>query len=127
MNEVDGPNEKESIAALLHWGPAVVIIDAGPSWQYYGGKGILRSSQCGKAQNHAVLLVGYDYTGSVPYYIIKNSWGPKWGDKGFIKLEAGKNTCSIAKTLTLCCTLNKCDPFNDAKDLVGRPNSEKCI
>lgn len=115
----------EKVAALLHWGPAVVIIDAGHSWQHYS-KGILRSTQCGKTQNHAVLLVGYDYTGPVPFYIIKNSWGSKWGENGFIRLEAGKNTCAIAKSLTFCCTL-RCGDLDTTLKMADRPNSEGCV
>jgi C1A family cysteine protease len=30
---------------------------------------------------HAVLLVGYDKTKQV--YIVRNSWGPNWGDRGY--------------------------------------------
>lgn len=30
---------------------------------------------------HAVLLVGYDKTRQV--YIVRNSWGPTWGDRGY--------------------------------------------
>ena len=30
--------------------------------------------------NHAVVIIGYDSDGN---YIVKNSWGTSWGDKGF--------------------------------------------
>lgn len=30
--------------------------------------------------NHAVIIVGYDADGN---YIIKNSWGPTWGENGY--------------------------------------------
>eukprot|EP00744_Colponema_vietnamica_P007001 GILI01010113.1.p1 GENE.GILI01010113.1~~GILI01010113.1.p1 ORF type:complete len:488 (-),score=181.90 GILI01010113.1:18-1481(-) len=37
--------------------------------------------------NHAVMAVGYGTEDSKPYYLVKNSWGPGWGDKGFIKVK----------------------------------------
>ncbi len=30
----------------------------------------------------AMLLVGYDFTGPTPYWIIRNSWGTGWGTEG---------------------------------------------
>lgn len=33
---------------------------------------------------HAVMAVGYDDTEK--YFIIRNSWGPEWGDKGYFKM-----------------------------------------
>uniref|UniRef100_A0A7N0UH74 Peptidase C1A papain C-terminal domain-containing protein n=1 Tax=Kalanchoe fedtschenkoi TaxID=63787 RepID=A0A7N0UH74_KALFE len=41
-----------------------------------------------KELNHFITLVGYDTTpDGRKYWITKNSWGTKWGDKGFEKLE----------------------------------------
>ena len=41
--------------------------------------------------NHAVLLIGYDEDGN---YIIKNSWGKLWGDKGYAKIDR-QSPCGI--------------------------------
>jgi len=37
--------------------------------------------------DHAVLLVGYDDTNSLPYWVIKNSWGPSYGEEGFFRVS----------------------------------------
>ena len=41
--------------------------------------------------NHTVLAVGYGVENSIPYWLIKNSWGAEWGDNGYFKMEMGKN------------------------------------
>jgi cathepsin H len=51
--------------------------------------------------NHAVLAVGYDETSdadgsTLPFFIVKNSWGDKWGDKGFFRIKKGVNMCGLA-------------------------------
>jgi len=57
--------------------------------------GILREQDCKcseekKTVNHAVALVGYgkvdDNKDCIGYWLVKNSWGPNWGDGGFFKL-----------------------------------------
>jgi len=42
---------------------------------------------------HDVCIVGYDTTGEVPYWIVKNSWGSSWGEDGFFRIKMGE--CSI--------------------------------
>lgn len=45
--------------------------------------------------DHAVLLIGYGKDDGVPYWLIKNSWSYRWGDRGFIKIRQG--LCGIEK------------------------------
>jgi len=74
--------------------PISVAIEADkPVFQHYTG-GVLTSSDCGQQLDHGVLAVGYGVEKSLlgketPYWKIKNSWGDKWGDKGYIRIARG--------------------------------------
>ncbi|CAI7847183.1 unnamed protein product [Closterium sp. NIES-53] len=51
--------------------------------------------------DHVMLAVGYNYEGAGQwnkYFILKNSWGPQWGEGGYmrIKMENGPfGTCGM--------------------------------
>ena len=64
--------------------PVSVAIEADQrEFQLYAG-GVF-DAECGTALDHGVLVVGYGTEGKLPYWIVKNSWGPEWGDHGFIR------------------------------------------
>jgi len=90
-------DESGLMAALHQFGPLSVIVNA-QTWNDYT-TGIY-DADCSGAWNqldHAVQLVGYDSTGSSPYWKVKNSWGVEaWGEGGFIRLPMGVNACGIA-------------------------------
>ena len=72
--------------------PTSVGVDA-QNWSFYGG-GVF--SDCGGSIDHGVLAVGY----TEDYWIVKNSWGPGWGESGYIRLAMG-NTCAILESASL--------------------------
>jgi cathepsin B len=41
---------------------------------------------------HAVKIVGWGKEGAVNYWIVANSWGPKWGEKGYFRIAFGECT-----------------------------------
>ena len=67
----------------------------------YTGKvsGVL---ECSATSNHAVVIVGYgtDATTGLQYWKIRNSWGTRWGESGYIKVQRNAgNLCGIAKSV----------------------------
>ncbi|XP_038611070.1 cathepsin O isoform X2 [Tachyglossus aculeatus] len=90
--------EDEMAKVLLSFGPLAVIVDA-VSWQDYLGGIIQHHCSSGEA-NHAVLITGYDKSGSIPYWIVRNSWGSSWGVNGYAHVKMGANICGIADSVS---------------------------
>jgi hypothetical protein len=62
-------------------------------------------NQCSTTKiNHAVTVVGYGTQNGMPYWLVKNSWGPNWGDNGYIRIRRGTNECGIGGN----CVVTEC-------------------
>jgi hypothetical protein len=55
---------------------------------FFYKSGVITSEKCGTKVNHAVLLIGYgtDSASKKDYWLLKNSLGTSWGEKGFFKI-----------------------------------------
>jgi len=82
------------LQSLLNIGPASVCLAADAFQTYQGG--VLTS--CPGSIDHCVQAVGYD-TGN-NFWIVRNSWGPNWGEGGYIRIQMGQNLCQIAADVT---------------------------
>jgi len=66
----------------------------------YNG-GIINSAKCGTNLDHGVLVVGFgtDASAGGDYWLLKNSWGPSWGESGFFRLartnKDGPGICGL--------------------------------
>ncbi|KAJ4462940.1 putative Dipeptidyl peptidase 1 [Paratrimastix pyriformis] len=60
--------------------------------------------------NHVVLLTGWgtDPVTNTPYWIIRNSWGTSWGERGYARILRGNNEISIeGKAATMRTVLDR--------------------
>lgn len=83
-------NETSLMIAVSHQVVSVGIEADQQAFQFYSG-GIFDGT-CGTNLDHGVSVVGYGPN----YWIVRNSWGPNWGEEGYIRLIRGKNQCGIA-------------------------------
>ncbi|KAF2904126.1 hypothetical protein ILUMI_02049 [Ignelater luminosus] len=91
-----GQSEDALKSAVATVGPISVLINAEDIGNYNGG--VYDNPNCDPNQlNHAVLAVGYGSEGGKDYWIVKNSWGPGYGENGYIRMSRNKNNqCGIA-------------------------------
>jgi len=83
----------------LQTGPVSVAIDAsGYQFNHYES-GTLQADNCKTNLDHAVNIVGYGSDSNGKFWLLRNSWGAGWGDKGYIKFArtdaTGPGTCGV--------------------------------
>ncbi|XP_039014599.1 cysteine protease XCP1-like [Hibiscus syriacus] len=98
-HDVPKNDEQSLLKALAHQPLSVAIEASGRDFQFYSG-GVF-NGLCGTELDHGVAVVGYGTSKGVDYIIVKNSWGPRWGEKGYVrmKMKTGKpeGLCGINK------------------------------
>jgi cathepsin L len=96
-------NDYTALMTAVHdKGPISISVAAGGlGWQLYGG-GVFSDTGtigCGFVVDHAVQLVGYGIDSDM-YWIVRNSWGGSWGEKGYMRVKRygeGSEPCGMDK------------------------------
>merc|ERR1719464_31791 len=80
---------KEYLLPSIAVKPNTVGVNANnPAFLFYKSGVITTSSLCTLSKTtHVVVIVGYESTGDTPYWLVKNSFGTKWGEDGYVKIE----------------------------------------
>mmetsp|Transcript_120340 Transcript_120340/g.236501 ORF Transcript_120340/g.236501 Transcript_120340/m.236501 type:complete len:459 (+) Transcript_120340:66-1442(+) len=95
--DVRGKSEMALMQAVAMQPVSIAIEADKQAFQLYRS-GILDTPACGTQLDHGVLVVGYGTEDGQDYWIVKNSWGPAWGEQGYIRLArgvAGAGQCGI--------------------------------
>ena len=95
------PNDQISLKGAVSQQPVAIAIEADTRYFQSYSSGVLTSSSCGTSLDHGVLIVGYGAENGIDYWLVKNSWGTSWGDKGYVKIARTDSTndagiCGIA-------------------------------
>ena len=100
-------SEVAMMEEIYRAGPIMVAFDAPSSLFYYQG-GVYtgaapphegpttRDLHPWEKTNHAVIAVGWGVSeNGTKYWIIKNTWGPEWGENGYFRIRRGTDECGI--------------------------------
>jgi C1A family cysteine protease len=83
----DVPATEDIKQALVSHGPVAAAVYVTDAFQNYAG-GVFDENATGRI-NHAVVIVGWDDARSA--WHVRNSWGPDWGEDGYIWMRYGGN------------------------------------
>ncbi|KAK1422363.1 hypothetical protein QVD17_25436 [Tagetes erecta] len=117
--DVPKNNEQSLMKAVAHQ-PVSVAIDAGDEdFQFYS-EGVF-TGKCGTELDHGVAAVGYGTTlDGTQYWIVKNSWGSEWGEKGYIRMQRNisdkRGLCGIAMDASYPIKKDANNPKSSLKD-----------
>jgi C1A family cysteine protease len=79
-----------AMKSALQSQPISVGIQANkPVFSHYT-TGVITDASCGHMMDHAVVAVGFGSEGGQEYFLVRNSWGPTWGDQGYVKIGVAK-------------------------------------
>jgi len=95
---ISGKGEAD-LERLLSEGAVSVALDATVLQSYRGG---VIDAPSSSNTNHAVTVVALstDCGGRAPQcWVVKNSWGAGWGEKGYFRVVKGKNSIGVANAV----------------------------
>ncbi|XP_051212909.1 cysteine protease 1-like [Lolium perenne] len=98
FEDVPANDELSLKKAVAHQPVSVAIEAGGREFQLYES-GVF-TGRCGTQLDHAVVAVGYGTEeDGREYWIVRNSWGPGWGEGGYVRMErnASATTGNVGK------------------------------
>jgi C1A family cysteine protease len=94
-NSYGVPAVSEIKQAIMEYGPVSVAVYVNGAFQGYNS-GVFNGCSDGTV-NHAVVLVGWDDNqGQNGVWFMRNSWGPGWGEGGYMRIPYGCSNIGYA-------------------------------
>ena len=97
--DIDSGDVLALTRAVWSIAPVAAAMDASHrSFQLYRD-GVYSDANCSSVKlDHCVLIVGFGTTDDgLDYFLVKNSWGERWGMEGYFMIERSyKNMCGLA-------------------------------
>jgi len=82
------------MSVLMNNGPLAVAFTVYADFPTYTS-GVYTHVSGSQLGGHAVVMLGFGTEDGQDYWLVKNSWSTKWGDKGFFKIKRGVDECGI--------------------------------
>ncbi len=98
---IDGGNEYHIRYNIFRWGPVSTSFAVYPDFYTFDASNTIYEWDGNGEQvgGHAVEIVGWGTDKGKDYWIIENSWGVEWGDKGFFRMARGTNNCQLEENI----------------------------
>lgn len=72
-------------AKYIEYAPLYVALACYDDFDDYGGD-VYDGADCGRVADHAMVLVGHGIQENTEYWLLRNSYGVQWGEKGYFKI-----------------------------------------
>lgn len=85
---------------IFKWGPCSSGMMVYDDLINFSGNGVYEyDKKSAKIGGHAIVIMGWGEQNGKKYWLVRNSWGEDWGDKGYFKILRGVNHCEIEENV----------------------------
>jgi hypothetical protein len=89
---IDVPiNDEDEMKKIVSEHTVSAAVAVNSNFQFYRS-GVFNGICPGNQLNHEISIVGYskDQETGLDYWILRNSWGPEWGESGYMRIQRNK-------------------------------------